>query len=80
MICRVKNCKREAPYKTLKLCPLHYNRYHRLGHTDLKPKQKDKKCKYIGCSKLVGYKGAKGFCYYHYQKYIWKPNISKRSR
>lgn len=66
--CRVSQCAESAYQKGL--CCKHYLRLRRYGSFELpvrKPRP-DIKCTISGCETLIGRKGAKGMCSYHYNK------------
>lgn len=67
--CKIIGCDREQKYSTLQLCKMHYNRYHRLQQTELPTRnlKQSRPCNVVGCKRLVGIKGAKGMCSYHYK-------------
>lgn len=79
--CKVVGCEREQKYTTLQLCKMHYNRYRRLYQTELPARQLKQKqmCKVAKCKRLVGIKGAKGMCSYHYKLNRKKEHAKKSS-
>lgn len=69
--CIVENCSNPAKYRKLRYCQLHYNRFKRIGTTNL-PKRnfkKDNRCMCEKCTELVGKKGGRGLCSKHYKQF-----------
>ena len=71
-VCIVNECLRPLKYKKLRLCQLHYNRYKRLGQTELPKRKLKSKQKCSLCEEIVGQKGARGMCSYHHKQWLAK--------